>query len=61
MMGTRPFLSEPRRTLLERLHADTLGTRTTIHQGRYVTLDDADFLSNFMVTDMPAAGWFLKL
>ena len=50
-----------RTTLLERLHAESPDVRTAIRQGRYVGLDAAEFLSNFMVGDMPYTGWFLKV
>lgn len=50
-----------RTTLLERLHAESPDVRTAIRQGRYVGLDAAEFLSNFMVGDMPDTGWFLKV
>ena len=49
-----------RNTLLERLHALSPDIRTAIRQGRYVPLDAVEFLSNFMVNDMPDPGWFLK-
>ena len=49
-----------RNMLLERLHAESPDIRTAIRQGRYVALDAAEFLSNFMVSDMPDTGWFLK-
>jgi CheY-like chemotaxis protein len=50
-----------RNTLLERLHAQSPDIRTAIRQGRYVPLDAVEFLSNFMVNDMPDPGWFLKV
>ena len=49
------------KTLLERLQAESPDIRTTIRQGRYVALTAAEFLSSFMVSDMPDAGWFLKV
>ncbi len=49
-----------RNMLLERLHAEGPDIRTAIRQGRYVAVDAAEFLSNFMVSDMPDTGWFLK-
>ena len=49
-----------RNMLLGRLHAESPDTRAAIRQGRYVALDAAEFLSNFMVSDMPDTGWFLK-
>ena len=49
-----------RNMLLERLHAESPDIRTAIRQGRYVALDAVEFLSNFMVSDMPDTGWFLK-
>jgi CheY-like chemotaxis protein len=49
-----------RNMLLERLHAESPDIRIAIRQGRYVALDAAEFLSNFMVSDMPDTGWFLK-
>ena len=56
-VGTAPH----RITLLERLHAESPETRAAIRQGRYVGFDAAEFLSNFMVSDMPDTGWFLKV
>ena len=50
-----------RNTLLERLHAQSPDIRTAIRQGRYVPLDAVEFLSSFMVNDMPDPGWFLKV
>ncbi len=50
-----------RNTLLERLHALSPDIRTAIRQGRYIPLDAVEFLSNFMVNDMPDPGWFLKV
>ena len=50
-----------RKTLLERLHAESPDIRTAIRQGKYVALDAVEFLSNFMVNDMPDPGWFLKV
>ena len=50
-----------RNTLLERLHAQSPHIRSAIRQGRYVPLDAVEFLSNFMVNDMPDPGWFLKV
>ena len=50
-----------RSMLLERLHAQSPDIRTAIRQGRYVPLDAVEFLSNFMVNDMPDPGWFLKV
>ena len=49
-----------RNMLLERLHAGSPDIRTAIRQGRYVAVDAAEFLDNFMVSDMPDTGWFLK-
>ena len=49
-----------RNMLLGRLHAESPDIRTAIRQGRYVALDAVEFLSNFMVSDMPDTGWFLK-
>jgi DNA-binding NarL/FixJ family response regulator len=48
-------------TLLERLHAESPEMRAAIRQGRYVGLNVTEFLSNFMVNDMPDPGWFLKV
>jgi len=50
-----------RNMLLERLHADGPDIRTAIRQGGYVALDAVEFLSNFMVSEMPDPGWFLKV
>jgi DNA-binding NarL/FixJ family response regulator len=50
-----------RMTLLERLHAEGPDTRTAIGQGRYVGLNAAEFISDFMASDMPDTGWFLKV
>ena len=50
-----------RNKLLERLHTGSPDIRTAIRRGGYVTLDAAEFLSNFMVNDMPDPGWFLKV
>jgi DNA-binding NarL/FixJ family response regulator len=50
-----------RTAILERLHAESQENRTAIREGRYVALDAAEFLSNFMVNDMPDAGWFLRV
>ena len=50
-----------RNMLLERLHAESPDIRTAIRQGGYVALDAVEFLSNFMVSDMPDPGWFLKV
>jgi CheY-like chemotaxis protein len=50
-----------RMTLLERLRAEGPDTRTAIGQGRYVGLNAAEFISDFMVSDMPDTGWFLKV
>jgi DNA-binding NarL/FixJ family response regulator len=47
--------------LLERLHAESPETRTAIRQGRYIGLNAAEFLSNFMTSDMPDTGSFLKV
>jgi CheY-like chemotaxis protein len=47
--------------LLERLHAESADTRSAIRERRYVGLNAAEFLSNFMVSDMPDTGWFLKV
>jgi DNA-binding NarL/FixJ family response regulator len=48
-------------SLLERLHAESPDARAAIRQGRYIGLDAVEFLSNFMVDDMPDASWFLKV
>jgi DNA-binding NarL/FixJ family response regulator len=48
-------------TLLERLYAESPDIRTAIRQGRYAGLNATEFLSNFMVNDMPDTGWFLKV
>jgi CheY-like chemotaxis protein len=50
-----------RSAILERLHAESPDIRTAIRQGKYLALDAVEFLSNFMVNDMPDAGWFLKV
>lgn len=50
-----------RMTLLERLNAEGTDTRTAIGQGRYVGLNAAEFISDFMASDMPDTGWFLKV
>jgi CheY-like chemotaxis protein len=48
-------------TLLDRLHAESPETRAAIRQGRYLGFNAAEFLSNFMVSDMPDTGGFLKV
>jgi DNA-binding NarL/FixJ family response regulator len=50
-----------RNAILERLHTESPDIRTAIRQGKYLALDAAEFLSNFMVNDMPDPGWFLKV
>ena len=50
-----------RSAILERLHAESPDIRTAIRQGKYLALDAVEFLSNFMVNDMPDPGWFLKV
>jgi CheY-like chemotaxis protein len=50
-----------RNAILERLHAESPDIRTAIRQGKYLALDAIEFLSNFMVNDMPDPGWFLKV
>jgi len=50
-----------RMTLLERLHAGGPDTRTAIGQGRCVGLNAAEFISDFMASDMPDTEWFLKV
>jgi CheY-like chemotaxis protein len=50
-----------RNTLLQRLHAESPSIRAAIRQGKYVALDAVEFLSNFMMNDMPDSGWFLKV
>lgn len=50
-----------RNAILERLHAESPDIRTAISQGKYLALDAVEFLSNFMVNDMPDPGWFLKV
>ena len=50
-----------RNALLEKLHAESPDIRTAIRQGKYFALDAVEFLSNFMVNDMPDPGWFLKI
>ena len=50
-----------RTSILERLHAESQENRIAIREGRYVALDAAEFLSNFMVNDMPDAGRFLRV
>jgi CheY-like chemotaxis protein len=50
-----------RKTVLERLHAESPDIRTAIRHGKYVAFDAVEFLSNFMVNDMPDRGWFLKV
>ena len=50
-----------RNMLLQRLHAESPSIRTAIRQGKYVALDAVEFLSNFMMNDMPDPGWFLKV
>ena len=47
--------------LIERLHAESPEIRTAIRQGRYVGLNATEFLSNFMVNDMPDPALFLKI
>jgi CheY-like chemotaxis protein len=50
-----------RNVILEKLHAESPDIRTAIRQGKYLALDAVEFLSNFMVNDMPDPGWFLKV
>lgn len=50
-----------RNSLLERLDADGLDIRAAISEGRYVALDSADTISQFMVNDMPDPVRFLKV
>jgi hypothetical protein len=50
-----------RNSLLARLDAESPDIRTAIRQGRYVAMDAANFLIDFMVSDMPDTGWFLKV
>ena len=47
--------------ILERLHAANPDTRTAIRQGRYVGLNAAEFISNFMASEMPDPDRFLKI
>lgn len=50
-----------RNTLLQRLQAEGPDIRTAIREGKYIELDAVEFLSNFMMNDMPDSGWFLKV
>ena len=50
-----------RTTLLETLHAEGPDTRTATSQGRYIGLDAAEFISDFVANDMPDTGSFLKV
>jgi hypothetical protein len=50
-----------RNSLLAKLHAESPDIRTAIRQGKYVAMDAANVLTDFMVSDMPDAGWFLKV
>jgi len=47
-------------SLLERLHAESPENRAAIQQGRYIALNAAEFLSTFMVSDMPDTDRFMK-
>lgn len=50
-----------RRVLLQRVHAEHPDNRDAIRQEKYVALDAEEFLSNFMVDDMPDPNAFLKV
>ena len=47
--------------LLPRLQAHGLGIGAAIEQGRYISWDAAETLSNFMVNDLPDPRMFLKV
>jgi DNA-binding NarL/FixJ family response regulator len=47
--------------LLPRLQAHGLDIGAAIEQGRYISLDAAETLSNFMVNDLPDPRMFLKV
>jgi DNA-binding NarL/FixJ family response regulator len=50
-----------RGNLLPRLQAHGLDIGTAIEQGRYISLDAAETLSNFMVNDLPDRGKFFDV
>jgi CheY-like chemotaxis protein len=50
-----------RNALLEKLHRESPDIRTAIRQGKYLALDAVEFLSNFMVNDMPDRDRFMKV
>jgi DNA-binding NarL/FixJ family response regulator len=50
-----------RESLLGRLHAYGLDVSVAIEQGRYITLDNAETLSTFMVNDLPDPAQFSKV
>jgi hypothetical protein len=50
-----------RRILLEKLHSERPDNRASVRQERYVALDAEEFLSNFVVDDMPDPNAFLKI
>jgi DNA-binding NarL/FixJ family response regulator len=52
---------EHRQEVLIRLRADGLDMSIAIEQGRYITLDNAETLSTFMVNDLPDPVQFLKV
>jgi DNA-binding NarL/FixJ family response regulator len=52
---------EHRQEVLGRLRADGLDMSVAIEQGRYITLDNAETLSTFMVNDLPDPVQFLKV
>jgi DNA-binding NarL/FixJ family response regulator len=50
-----------RKTVLERLHAESPDIRTAIRHGKYVAFDAVEFLSNFMVNEQATtARWNLR-
>jgi CheY-like chemotaxis protein len=50
-----------RYTLYEKLHTESADTRAAIRVGKYVALDALEFLSNFMVNDMPEPSRFSRV
>ena len=50
-----------RKSLLQRLQEHGVDTAAAIEQGRYISLDVADTLSTFMVSDLPDPVRFLKV
>jgi len=50
-----------RESLLQKLRENGVDIVAAVEQGRYVSLDVADTLSNFMVKDLPDPARFLKI